>query len=334
MELKDYKPDKLPGITNNVLSNGALANVYRYIDQVKSLREKFKIHEDEYTYIMSSIKEIVDTYQGIQLLLTVRETFGNTCVVKYFEKMDEFINDMHNKIVKDYMKLNQYLNKLEKEHSLEKFTNISNQKQNSSSIIETDKTDLSSNNQSISLEESPKDEIAMLDYYRKQIMLIDADTNLTNKRNVLQSEYEKFRNLKMGQANISFYKYLKIYYPQEVDLIKVEEVKEQQIEYIYKLWKESPQNILFNRFAEMQGVHIDHPEDYVKKEDVINWEVSKANLNYVEVRKDSIEKARKKYQEKSFLWKIFNRKLNPEKLNFDNMTVEEINTLYNKGRQR
>lgn len=43
---------------------------------------------------------------------------------------------------------------------------------------------------------------------------------------------------------------------------------------------------------------------------------------------DLITLARLRYRKKSALWKFFNKKLSPEKINFDEMSKEEIENLY------
>ena len=52
----------------------------------------------------------------------------------------------------------------------------------------------------------------------------------------------------------------------------------------------------------------------------------------IQKRNTSIEAARKRYKEKNFLWKLFNKKISPKNQNFDDMTDEEINALY-KGKR-
>ena len=47
----------------------------------------------------------------------------------------------------------------------------------------------------------------------------------------------------------------------------------------------------------------------------------------------AIEDARKRYQQKSFFWKFLNRKLNPERLDFESMETEEIKELYTGGKK-
>ena len=50
-------------------------------------------------------------------------------------------------------------------------------------------------------------------------------------------------------------------------------------------------------------------------------------------REDLITLARLRYRKKSSLWKFFNKKNNPEKLNFEEMAEEEIENLY-QGKER
>jgi len=47
----------------------------------------------------------------------------------------------------------------------------------------------------------------------------------------------------------------------------------------------------------------------------------------------AIEKARARYRSKNFLWKLINRKLNPDRLSIDGMTTEKINSLYGGTRK-
>lgn len=48
----------------------------------------------------------------------------------------------------------------------------------------------------------------------------------------------------------------------------------------------------------------------------------------LEQRNLSIDEAKKRYNNKSFFWKIYNKKMNPENLDFDNMSTENIDGLY------
>ena len=50
-------------------------------------------------------------------------------------------------------------------------------------------------------------------------------------------------------------------------------------------------------------------------------------------REDLITLARLRYRRKSPLWKFFNKKINPEKMNFEEMTEVEIENLY-QGKER
>ena len=48
----------------------------------------------------------------------------------------------------------------------------------------------------------------------------------------------------------------------------------------------------------------------------------------MEERNTAIANAKARYQEKSFLWRFFKRKMNPAKLDMESMNLEEINDLY------
>lgn len=52
-----------------------------------------------------------------------------------------------------------------------------------------------------------------------------------------------------------------------------------------------------------------------------------------EEKDSAIEDARRRYQQKSFFWKMLNRKLNPERLDFESMETENIRKLYTGGKK-
>ena len=49
-------------------------------------------------------------------------------------------------------------------------------------------------------------------------------------------------------------------------------------------------------------------------------------------RTNAMEEAKERYKSKNFLWKMLHRKLNPKNLNFNDMTTEQLNDLYQKRR--
>jgi len=49
-----------------------------------------------------------------------------------------------------------------------------------------------------------------------------------------------------------------------------------------------------------------------------------------EARDKAIKAAKERYNSKNFLWKFVNKKQSPEKVNFDQMSIEEIEKIYNK----
>ena len=53
-----------------------------------------------------------------------------------------------------------------------------------------------------------------------------------------------------------------------------------------------------------------------------------------EEKDSAIDQARARYKQRNFFWKLLNRKLNPEKLDFESMETPEIQELYTGGKKR
>jgi hypothetical protein len=73
-------------------------------------------------------------------------------------------------------------------------------------------------------------------------------------------------------------------------------------------------------------------EDLQRAERLVKKE-KEENQRKREEKDSAIEGARKRYQQKSFFWKMLNRKLNPERLDFESMETEEIKELYTGGKK-
>lgn len=81
-----------------------------------------------------------------------------------------------------------------------------------------------------------------------------------------------------------------------------------------------------SKYASFYLEDLQRAERLVKKE-------KEENQRKREEKDSAIEGARKRYQQKSFFWKMLNRKLNPERLDFESMETEEIKELYTGGKK-
>lgn len=318
-----------PLSVGNLDSEEIFNDVYERLNKIQVMRNENNLlgmSQQHYDYIVNELIEIIYLYQQIQLLQTTKDAFKNTIANKYDESINTLINNIHKEIEKRYNSLNKYINKIDKENilgpSVEKKVNQQNSIQ---------KNDMIENKES----KIEKEDTTILDNYKKQISSIEQNKELMSKRGIFQGKYMQFRDMKMGQANIPFVEFLKLYYPNEIELIKEEKIREKQVQHVYQLWQKSGKYMDFGTYAEqIQGVKISHPEDYVKENDIENtYSYNNDAVNYVDAKKSSIEKAKERYNKKSALWKLFHKKMNPEKQNFDTMTNEEIENLYT-GRSR
>jgi len=67
-----------------------------------------------------------------------------------------------------------------------------------------------------------------------------------------------------------------------------------------------------------------------KIEQIIESEQQLKQKEAEEKKQQTISKVKEKYKEKNLLWKFFNKKINPENIDLDNMSIEEIEELYRK----
>ena len=324
-------------------------DVYQRLETIQDLHKdnKLSINEEQYNYIISEFMKIVELYQDIQLIITNKEAFKNTSANKYNEELDKFIEKSFKEIEKTYANLNKYVAKLNRADILgpvidkisdginETVQSVKDVKDGVINGINKPVENKDKSNISKPSIGNKDDVITTLDNYRQKIFVIDQNKDLMQRKRLLEIEYVKFRDLKFGQANIPFVEFLKIYHPDEIELIKSEEVREQQIKYVYQLWQKSGRYMEFGKYAsEIQGVNIKYPYDYTTDEDKVNYDASdKLGISYVETKNKNIDAARERYQKKSALWRAFHRKMNPERLNLNEMTNEQIEELYG-GKRR
>ena len=332
-----------PSSVGNYKSDEIFKDVYGKFNKLQQMHRDDKLpqmRETDYNNLINEMIEIINLYQQIQLLQTTKEAFKDTDAKKYDESINTIINNTHKEIEKRYNKISKYINKVDLENMLGKTVEQPEQQQNiqkdnieNSQQIENNKVEKKEEFQSKT--SSKVDDISVLDNYRQQIIASEQNEDLKNKRNTLLAKYEEFRSMKPGQSNIPFADYLKVYYPNEVEIIKSEEIREKQAQHVYQLWQKSGRNMDFGYYAsKVQGVEINHPEDYIKSSDVINYDsYNNDTVSYVETKNNNIKEAKERYNKKSALWRLFHKKMNPEKLNFDTMTNEEIENLYT-GRSR
>lgn len=311
---------------NNEKTQNIFHYCYKSLEKLLYLheQEKTNLKEEQYNIIVNYYMNIIELYQQIQLTIQTKETYKNSTANKYNDSLDKIIQDAHNEIEKLYNDLNKYVGKVDKDNIMGMLAEN-----------KVNKQDNKEKGNEFQFEYEPKisnkgDDISNLDNFRQEIIGINQNQELIDRRNILMGKYNEFRNLKNGHANITFENFLKVYYPNEKELIKAEEVREKQIRYVYDLWQKSGRTMDFGHYAEtVQGVKVDHPEDYIKESDTINYDTPiKSTVSYVETKERSIEDARERYRKKNALWRFFNKKKSIDRLNVENMTVEEINQLY------
>ena len=332
----------------NENSEQIFSDIYHKKEELEQFYQENRllITEEQYNTIVAYYFKIIELYQDVQLMIATKETFKNTQMTKYYDSLDKIIENAHKEIESTANKLNKYISKISKDSNLQQIVDKIVVKMDD--VSKNLKDNKESKDNKINKEEKQKqvisesklnkenDEIIILDSFRQQIFQIEQNKELMQRKTELQIEYNKFRDLKFGQANIPFVKFLEIYYPNEIELIKAEEVREQQIQYVYELWQKSGRHMEFGKYAEhVQGVKIANPHDYTKEEDIINYESYEQSKvkSYVDTKNKSIEEARERYAKKSALWKVFHKKMNPANFDFDRMTNEQVEELY-AGKRR
>lgn len=324
-------------------------DVYQRLETIQDLHKdnRLSINEEQYNNVISDLMKIVELYQDIQLIITNKKAFENSSVNKYNEELDKFIEKSFKEIEKTYAHLNKYVAKMDRADILgpvidkisdginEVVQNVSDVKSGIANTVNKPAENTNNSNINNPSTSNKDDVITTLDNFRQQIFVIDQNKELMRRKTLLEIEYVKFRDLKFGQANIPFVEFLKIYYPDEIELIKSEEVREQQIKYVYHLWQKSGRYMEFGTYAsEIQGVKIKYPYDYLTDEDTVNYDATdKLGISYVKTKSNNIDAARERYQKKSALWKTLHKKMNPDYLNLNEMTNEQIEELY-EGKRR
>lgn len=350
-----------PFNTGNIKSDQIFHDVYKRLEKINYLHQEhqLKITEEEYCEIVSAIKHIIQIYQDIQLLIVTKEAFKNTKASKYFELINKEINNAHNEIAKIYDKLNKYISKLDKDNTLgiivdKVVDSIDNVVQTVKDGIETPQIDRKNKdlnaiplvnedvekNQDVQ-SQNDKDKspvIAIIDSYKQRI----AEAEKKVDRSLLtqaQMHYDEVYDGPKGYEapyGETFYKFLKSFYSGSENMkniIECERLKDELAGYIYGLWKQSGSIMNFKDYAKyIQGVEIYSPSSYVEEEITKPLHPEKIE-SYVETKKNNIEKARERYNQKNALWKFFHKKMNPQFLNFDSMTNEQIEQLYS-GKRR
>lgn len=341
----------------NINSDKIFHDVYKRLEKINYLYQEhqLKITEEEYCEIVSAIKHIIQIYQDIQLLIVTKEAFKNTQVNKYFELIDKEINNAHNEIAKMYDKLNKYISKLDKDNTLgiivdkvvDSIETIKdgietpqidrkNKDTKAIPLVNEDiekKQDVQSNN-----DKDKPSVIAIIDSYKQRIAEAEksVDRSLLTKAQI--HYYEVYGGPKgyVAPYGETFYKFLKSFYSDSENMkniIECERLKDELAGYIYDFWKQSGSTMNFKDYAKnIQGVEIYSPSSYVEREITKPFSYEKIE-SYVETKKNNIEKARERYNQKNALWKFFHKKMNPQLLNFDSMTNEQIEQLYSSKRR-
>ena len=93
--------------------------------------------------------------------------------------------------------------------------------------------------------------------------------------------------------------------------------------------KESNRDIVESNISYKTVERISYVEEFVAKE---QEEARIQNAIEAETREHEIELARQRYQSKSPFWKFFHRKQSVDKMDFDQMSTEQITGLYNDGK--
>ncbi len=87
----------------------------------------------------------------------------------------------------------------------------------------------------------------------------------------------------------------------------------------------------------LQFAHSEYADFYVDDLQRAERQVEKDRQEAMRRREEkdtAISQARARYQQRNFFWKLLNRKLNPEKLEFETMETPEIQELYTGGKKR
>ena len=334
--------------TENISSDRIFKEVYQKLEKINYLHgeQRLKISENEYIEIVSNIKEIIKIYQDIQLLIVTKEAFKDTQVSEYYPIIDQEVNKAHKQIINIYDKLNKYIIKIGSSDIFSEIVNSNvsvakkedeikreipnNEKQ------KTDEKDLKKGIDENIQRKNSNSVVSIIDSYKQQIALLEKTIDFVSLGKA-QDHYNRVYDRNKGYLppyGATFYKFLTSFYAgsDKMDkIIECERLKDELASYIYVLWKKSGVSMPFDRYAkDIQGVDIYSPSSYIENEKA-NSPIEEVE-SYVETKNKNIEEAKKRYNKKSSLWKFFNKKLNPEYLNFDNMTNNQIESLYSKGR--
>lgn len=346
--------------TGNIKSDQIVHDVYKRLEKINYLHQEhqLKIPENEYYEIVSTIKHIIQMYQDIQLLIVTKEAFKNTRANRYFELIDKEISSVHQEIVKTYDRLNKYISKLDKDNTLgiivDKAVDIVSEtvqtvkdgiinSQMDSKNKDTKETPLVNEEDKKQDIKSKNDKdkppvIAIIDSYKQRITEAEklVDRSLLTKAQI--HYYEVYGGEKgfVAPYGETFYKFLKSFYSgseEMKNIIECERLKDELAGYVYDFWKKSGSTMNFADYAKnIQGVEIYSPSSYVEK-DITKSSSNEKIESYVETKNNNIEQARERYKNKNALWKFFHKKMNPQYLNFDSMTNEQIEQLYS-GKRR
>ena len=336
--------------TENISSDRIFKEVYQKLEKINYLHgeQRLKISENEYIEIVSNIKEIIKIYQDIQLLIVTKEAFKDTQVSEYYPIIDQEVNKAHKQIINIYDKLNKYIIKIGSSDIFSEIvnSNVSVAKKEDEIKREIPNKEKQKTDENVHLKKGIDENIqrknsnsvvSIIDSYKQQIALLEKTIDFVSLGKA-QDHYNRVYDRNKGYLppyGATFYKFLTSFYAgsDKMDkIIECERLKDELASYIYVLWKKSGVSMPFDRYAkDIQGVDIYSPSSYIENEKV-NSPIEEVE-SYVETKNKNIEEAKKRYNKKSSLWKFFNKKLNPEYLNFDNMTNNQIESLYSKGRR-
>ena len=335
--------------TENISSDRIFKEVYQKLEKINYLHgeQRLKISENEYIEIVSNIKEIIKIYQDIQLLMVTKEAFKDTQVSEYYPIIDQEVNKAHKQIINIYDKLNKYIIKIGTSDIFSEIvnSNVSVAKKEDEIKREIPNKEKQKTDENVHLKKGIDENIqrknsnsvvSIIDSYKQQIALLEKTIDFVSLGKA-QDHYNRVYDRNKGYLppyGATFYKFLTSFYAgsDKMDkIIECERLKDELASYIYVLWKKSGVSMPFDRYAkDIQGVDIYSPSSYIENEKA-NSPIEEVE-SYVETKNKNIEEAKKRYNKKSSLWKFFNKKLNPEYLNFDNMTNNQIESLYSKGR--
>lgn len=335
--------------TENISSDRIFKEVYQKLEKINYLHgeQRLKISENEYIEIVSNIKEIIKIYQDIQLLMVTKEAFKDTQVSEYYPIIDQEVNKAHKQIINIYDKLNKYIIKIGTSDIFSEIvnSNVSVAKKEDEIKRKIPNKEKQKTDENVHLKKGIDENIqrknsnsvvSIIDSYKQQIALLEKTIDFVSLGKA-QDHYNRVYDRNKGYLppyGATFYKFLTSFYAgsDKMDkIIECERLKDELASYIYVLWKKSGVSMPFDRYAkDIQGVDIYSPSSYIENEKA-NSPIEEVE-SYVETKNKNIEEAKKRYNKKSSLWKFFNKKLNPEYLNFDNMTNNQIESLYSKGR--